>query len=54
MLEGMSRAALNIQEKQVAKAAQNATSGAGKKIRGMLARMSKPKEQKIDYLTPLR
>jgi len=32
MLDGMSRAALNVQDKQVAKASANATSQAGKKI----------------------
>ena len=54
MMDGMSRAAQNVQEKQVARAAQNATSGAAKKIKNMLSRMNKPKEKKIDYLTPLR
>ena len=52
MLDGMSRAAINVQEKQAAKEAQNATSGAGKKIAGMLSRMTQKKVEKIDYLTP--
>ena len=36
MYEGMSRASLNMQSKQVEKANQNATSGSGKKVRGIL------------------
>ena len=54
MLEGMSRAALNVQDKQVEKESANATSQAGKKIQGMLNRMNKPREKLHDYLTPMR
>mmetsp|Transcript_4060 Transcript_4060/g.5180 ORF Transcript_4060/g.5180 Transcript_4060/m.5180 type:complete len:88 (-) Transcript_4060:479-742(-) len=54
MLEGMSRAAINVQDKQVTKQSEQATSGAEKKVRKLLKGMTKPKEEKIDYLTPQR
>lgn len=50
----MSRSKMNIEDMKVAKAIQNASEGVGKKIKNMLSGMDKPKQPKIDYLTPLR
>ena len=54
-MEGISRSAQNVQDKQVAKTQKDkAAQGAGTKAQKQLKRMQAPKVQKIDYLTPQR